>query len=57
MLKNMFEKALKQEKRSTMVYAREKKVDKDALCLINVGGCGGCCCCFFGIVVIFKTFS
>ena len=32
----MFEKALKQEKRSTMVYYREKMVDRDALCPINV---------------------
>ena len=28
MFENMFEKALKQEKRSTMVYYREKMVDK-----------------------------
>ena len=31
MFKNMFEKALKLGKRSTMVFAREKKVDKDAM--------------------------
>ena len=32
----MFEKALKKEKRSTMVYYREKMVDRDALCPKNV---------------------
>ena len=36
MFENMFEKILKQDKRLTIVYAREKKVDKDALCPINV---------------------
>ena len=36
MFENIFEKALKLENRSTMVYYREKMVDKDALCLINV---------------------
>ena len=35
MFKNMFEKALKEKKRSTIVNAREKKVDKDAICPIN----------------------
>ena len=39
MFEKMFEKALKQVKRSTMLYAREKKVDKDALndILTNLG--------------------
>ena len=32
----MFENALKYKKRSTMVYYREKIVDRDALCPINV---------------------
>ena len=32
----MFEKALKLEKRLTMVYAWEKKVHKDAICPIKV---------------------
>ena len=36
MFKNMFEKALKKGKRSTMVYYRYKKVDKDAIVPINV---------------------
>ena len=36
MVDNMFEKALKSEKRLTMVYAREKNVNKDALSPINV---------------------
>ena len=36
MFKNMFEKALKLDKRLTIQYAREKKVDKDAICPINV---------------------
>ena len=36
MFVNMFVKALKQEKRSTMVYYREKMVDRDVLCPINV---------------------
>ena len=36
MFENMFEKALKQEERSTMVFYREKKIDRDALCPINV---------------------
>ena len=31
MFENMFEKALKLEKSSTMVYARVKKVHKDTL--------------------------
>ena len=33
----MFEKALKWEIRSTMVYVWEKKIDKDAICPINGG--------------------
>ena len=36
MFENLFEKALKYDKRSTIVYAQEKKVDKDAICPINV---------------------
>ena len=32
----MFKKALKLDKRLTIVYAREKKVDKDAICPIIV---------------------
>ena len=36
MFEKMFEKALKKEKRSTMVYYREKMVDRDALCPKNV---------------------
>ena len=36
MFKNSFEIALKYDKRLKTVYAREKKVDKDALCPINV---------------------
>ena len=32
----MFEKALKYKKRLTMVFYREKMVDRDALCPINV---------------------
>ena len=36
MLENMFEKALKQVKRLTMVYYPEKKVDRDDLCPINI---------------------
>ena len=36
MFENMFEKALKHEKRLTMVYYREKMVARDALCPINV---------------------
>ena len=36
MFENMFGKALKQVKRLTMLYAREKRVDKDAICPINV---------------------
>ena len=36
MFENMFENALKEDKRSTIVYAQEKKVDKDAMCPINV---------------------
>ena len=35
-LTNTFEKALKLDKRSTIVYAQEKKVDKDAIYPINV---------------------
>ena len=36
MFENMFEKALKIEERLTMVYYRQKKVDKDAVGPINV---------------------
>ena len=36
MLENMSEKALKIGKRLTMVYSREKKVDKDAIVPIDV---------------------
>ena len=36
MFKNMFDKALKLDKRSTIVYAGERQVDKDAICSINV---------------------
>ena len=39
MFENMFEKALKQEKSSTMVYYREKMVDRDALCCPNQKSC------------------
>ena len=35
MLKNMFEKTLKKEKTLTIVYAQEKKVEKDDICTIN----------------------
>ena len=35
MFENVFEKAQKLDKRSTIVYA-QKKVDKDAICQINV---------------------
>ena len=35
MFENMFEKALKHEKRLTMVYYREKMVARDALCSIK----------------------
>ena len=36
MVENMFKKALKLDKRSTIVYAREKKYDKDAICWSNI---------------------
>ena len=34
MFENMFEKALKYEKRLTMVYYQEQMVDRDAFCPI-----------------------
>ena len=36
MFEKKFKKVIKYEKRLTMVYAREKTVDKDAICPINV---------------------
>ena len=36
MFEKRIKKALKKEKRSTMFYCREKMVDRDALCPINV---------------------
>ena len=39
MFENLLEKDLKLEKRSTIGYVREKKVDKDAICSINVICC------------------